>query len=122
MKLRQAYSNLTHSAAKLDPTPVIDVRTQLLALEAQYPDTAEQENIPSLLDRIDATFAKKLYVTAAFYIRTHEPRAAAYIYSYLVMAYPDSPEAGRAKYQLLRLPEPLIQPPAPTTMPVAVAE
>ncbi|HEX3358656.1 MAG TPA: outer membrane protein assembly factor BamD [Tepidisphaeraceae bacterium] len=122
VKLRQAYSNLAQfRGLKFDPTPVIDARAQLLALTADFPDVAQQENIPALLDRIDATFAKKLYVTAAFYVRTHERRAAAYIYSYLVSAYPDSPEAAKAKTELLHLPSPLIEPAAPTTSPVAGA-
>jgi outer membrane assembly lipoprotein YfiO len=122
VKLRQAYSNLAQfRGLKFDPTPVIDARTQLLDLSAQFPEVAQEENIQSLLDRIDATFAKKLYVTAQFYVRTKQPRAAAYVYTYLVSAYPDSPEAYRAKGQLLHLPQPLIQPPAPTTAPIASA-
>ncbi len=122
VRLRQAYANLAQfRGLKFDPTPVIDARTQLLALTADYPDVAQQENIPSLLDRIDATFAQKLFVTAAFYKRTHQPRAAAYVYSYLVSAYPDSPEAGKARTELLHLPSPMIEPPGPTTSPVAEA-
>ena len=62
VKLRQAYSNLAQfRGLKFDPTPVIDARTQLLDLSAQFPEVAQAENIQSLLDRIDATFAKKLY-------------------------------------------------------------
>jgi outer membrane assembly lipoprotein YfiO len=122
VKLRQAFSNLAQfRGLKFDPTPVIDARTQLLDLQAQYPEVAQQENIPSLLDRIDATFAKKLYVTADFYKRTHQPKAAAYVFEYLVGAYPDSTEAPKAKAQLQRLPQPEVQPAPPTTNPVAGA-
>lgn len=122
VQLRQAYSNLAQfRGLKFDPTPVIDARTQLLALTAQFPEVAMQENIQSLLDRIDATFAKKLYVTADFYKRTKQPKAAAYVYAYLVAAYPDSPEAQRAQGQLNRLPQPDIMPNPPTTNPVAGA-
>jgi outer membrane assembly lipoprotein YfiO len=122
VQLRQAYSNLAQfRGLKFDPTPVIDARTELLKLESEFPEVANDENIPSLLDRIDATFAKKLYVTANFYQRTHERRAAAYVYSYLIKAYPDSPEAAKAKGQLGRLPAPDIEPNLPTTNPVASA-
>lgn len=122
VKLRQAYSNLAQfRGLKFDPTPVIDARTQLLNLTAEFPEVAQEENIQSLLDRIDATFAKKLYVTADFYKRTKQPRAAAYVYGYLVAAYPDSPEASKAKGQLMRLPKPDVEPMVPTTNPVAGA-
>ena len=104
---------------KFDPTPVIDARTQLLDLSAQYPEVAEAENIQSLLERIDATFARKMFVTADFYRRTKEPRAAAFVYQTLINTYPDSPEAGRAQGMLRRLPSPTIQPIAPATQPVA---
>jgi outer membrane protein assembly factor BamD (BamD/ComL family) len=122
VQLRQAYSNLAQfRGLKFDPTPVIDARQQLLKLAADYPQVAQEENIQSLLDRIDATFAKKLYVTADFYRRTKEKRAAAYVYTYLIQAYPDSPEASKAKGQLLTLPQPMIEPAVPTTNPVAQA-
>ena len=122
VKLRQAYSNLAQfRGLKFDPTPVIDARTQLINLSNEFPQVALDENIPSLLDRIDATFAKKLYVTADFYRRTKERRAAAYVYAYLIKAYPDSPEAAKAKGQLGRLPAPNLEPNLPTTNPVASA-
>jgi outer membrane assembly lipoprotein YfiO len=121
VRLRQAYANLAQfRGLKFDPTPVIDARTQLLSLAADYPDVAQTENIQSLLDRIDATFAKKLLVTADFYKRTKHPRAAAYVYQYLVNAYPDSPEASKAKVMLMGLPSPEIPPANATTNPVAM--
>jgi outer membrane assembly lipoprotein YfiO len=104
-KLRQAYSNLAQfRGLKFDATPVLDAKTQLEAIVQQYPDLAAEENIPSILARIDTTFARKLEVTADFYKRTHEPRAAAFTYDYLTKAYPDSPEATKAREQLARLP------------------
>lgn len=121
--LRQAYANLAQfRGLKFDPTPVIDARQQLLRLSSEFPEVAQAENIQSLLDRIDATFAKKLFVTADFYRRTKQPKAAAYVYTYLVAAYPDSPEASRAKTRLLGLPQPEIQPAIATTNPVARAD
>lgn len=123
VKLRQAFSNLAQfRGLRFDPTPVIDARTQLINLAADYPDLADKENIPALLTRIDATFAKKLYVTADFYKRTHEPKAAAYVYEYLVLNYPNSPEAAKAKVQLKGLPQPEVPPATPSTNPVASAE
>src|SRR5205085_3998781 len=71
VKLRQAYSNLAQfRGLRFDATPVVDAKTQLEAIVQQYPDLAAEENIPSILERIDTTFARKLEVTADFYKRT----------------------------------------------------
>jgi outer membrane protein assembly factor BamD (BamD/ComL family) len=116
VKLRQAYSNLAQfRGLRFDATPVIDAKAQLQDIIASHPDLAAEENIPSVLQRIDSTFARKLEVTADFYRRTHEPRAAAYTYEQLVRNYPDSPEAARAQQLMSKLKvEPTTSPaPAP---------
>ena len=101
--LRQAYSNLAQfRGLKFDATPVIDAKIQLQDVIEKYPDLAAQENIPSVIERIDHTFARKLYVTADFYRRTHEPRAAAYTLQQLVKLYPNTPEASDARNELAR--------------------
>jgi outer membrane assembly lipoprotein YfiO len=102
--LRQAYSNLAQfRGLKFDATPVIDAKTQLQEVVTRYPDLAAQENIPEVIERIDTTFARKLSVTADFYKRTHEPRAAGYIYQQLVKLYPKSNEAAQARVELAKL-------------------
>jgi outer membrane assembly lipoprotein YfiO len=125
VRLRQAFSNLAQfRGSRFDPTPVIDARTTLLDLRAQYPEIARKENIDDILRRIDAVFARKIYTTADFYRRTSAPRSAAYLYEYLVQAYPDSPEAQGAQAQLQRLPRPAVRPNAkPLTTPgIAVSD
>jgi outer membrane assembly lipoprotein YfiO len=103
VKLRQAYSNLAQfRGLKFDVTPVIDAKAQLEGIVAQHPDLAAEENIPSVIDRIDRTFARKLEVTADFYKRTNEPRAAAYTYQYLAKNYPESVEGMKASQYLDR--------------------
>jgi outer membrane assembly lipoprotein YfiO len=128
VKLRQAYATLAQfRGTRFDPTPLIDSRTQLSDLIQGYPDLGTSENLPAVIDRIDATFARKLYVTADFYRRTHEPRAAVYTYRFLINTYPASAEASRAKIALVRfsrrdlnMPEPApASGYAPTTLPVA---
>jgi hypothetical protein len=111
VKLREAFSNLAQfRGARFDPTPVIDARTILLDLSAQYPQVAREEHIDDLLRRIDAVFARKLFITADFYSRTHEPRSAAYVYQYLAQSFPGSPEADEAQRRLRTLPAPEIRP------------
>lgn len=111
VKLRQAYANLAQfRGLRFDATPVIDAKTQLQDIVQTYPDLAAQENIPSILERIDTTFARKLAVTADYYRRTHAPRGEAYTYQYLVKTYPDSIEAAHARQALARLGVPATQP------------
>ncbi len=103
-KLRRAYANLAQfRGLRFDATPVIDAKAQLQDVVQAYPELAVEENIPAILGRIDTTFARKLYVTADFYRRTHEPRAASYTYEYLIKNYPETPEAAKAQQALSKL-------------------
>ncbi len=121
IRLRQAFSNLAQfRGLRFDATPVIDARIQLVSLMNDYPETAQQENIPQILQRIDETFARKLYGIADFYSRTHEPRAAVYTYRFLAENYPQSPEAGKAKIALTHLPQWALDQPEPAAGPIGV--
>jgi outer membrane assembly lipoprotein YfiO len=123
VRLREAYSNLAQfRGLKFDASSVIDAKAQLQAIIIRYPELAKEENLPEVIDRIDNTFARKLAVTADFYKRTHEPRAAAYTYEYLVKNYPNTAEAPTAQRQLERLGGMLPAPVAgPTTSPLSSA-
>jgi hypothetical protein len=46
----------------------------------------------------------------------NEPRAAGYTYKYLIKAYPESPEADRAKMWLTELPQWAQNLPGPTVV------
>jgi outer membrane assembly lipoprotein YfiO len=106
VRLKKAFAELAQfHGTKFDPTPVINARTSLEELAIDYPDLARQENVAAVIERIDAALARKVYQNAQFYVRTHEPRAAAYNYSYLIKNYPNSTEAEQAKVELARLPE-----------------
>ena len=90
VRLRQAFANYAQfRGLKFDVTPIIDAREQLLAIQQQYPALAAEENLQPVIERIDATFARKIFVTGDFYERTHEPRAAAYQYKFLLKTYPE---------------------------------
>jgi outer membrane protein assembly factor BamD (BamD/ComL family) len=106
VKLRQAFAYYAQfRGLKFDPTPIIDAREQLIGVMNQYPKLAEEENLAPVIARIDETFARKIYQTAQFYARTHEPTAAVYTWRYLVQAYPRSSEAQLAQRDLTRMPK-----------------
>jgi outer membrane assembly lipoprotein YfiO len=121
IRLRQAFSNLAQfRGLRFDATPVIDARIQLVAMMNDYPQVSEQENIPQILQRIDETFARKLFGIADFYSRTNEPKAAVYTYRFLANTYPQSPEASQAKLALLRMPQWALDQPQPAAGPIGV--
>ncbi len=105
-RLKKAFAELAQfHGTRFDPTPVINARTSLEELAIDYPDLARQENVSAVVERIDGALARKVYQNAQFYLRTHEQRAAAYTFKYLIKNYPESPEAGRAKVELAQLPQ-----------------
>jgi outer membrane assembly lipoprotein YfiO len=114
VRLRQAFSSLAQfRGVRFDATPLIDARAQLVDLAAAYPDLAQQENLISVIERIDSTFAAKIFTTADYYQRTGQARGAAYSYRFLIKTYPDSPEAAAAKKRLAKLPAKALAAPAP---------
>ncbi|HEY7117374.1 MAG TPA: outer membrane protein assembly factor BamD, partial [Tepidisphaeraceae bacterium] len=118
-RIKKAFAELAQfHGTKFDPTPVINARTSLEELAIDYPDLARQENVAAVIDRIDAALARKVYQNAQFYLRTHEPRAAAYNLKYLIQNYPNSQEAQQAKADLARLPENVRSGPEPTSKPI----
>ena len=117
-RLKKAFAELAQfHGIKFDPTPAINARTSLEELAIDYPDLARQENVSAVIDRIDAALARKVYQNAHYYLRTHEPRSAAYNFKYLMHNYPSSPEAEKAKVELAQLPESARSVPGPTTKP-----
>lgn len=114
VRLRQAFSALAQfRGVRFDATPIIDARQQLLDLAAAYPTIADEENIPAIVQRIDAALAKKLWVTADYYRRTDKPAAATYYYQHLVKTLPDSPEAKEAAARLQRVSDQSPKPESP---------
>ncbi len=122
VRLRMAFSSLAQfRGIRFDATPIIDARQQLLDIARMYPDLAEQENVASIISRIDESLAKKLLDTAAFYKRTHQPASSAYYYKYVIKQYPDSPEAKIAAERMAQLPpEALLAPEPPVTRPATM--
>ena len=106
VKLRQAFSALAQfRGLDFDATPLVDARAALGDLIVQKPKLAEEENLQAVVDRIDATLTGKLYRTADFYKRTHQPQAAAQMYRTILAQYPNTPNAAKAQDALTKLPE-----------------
>jgi outer membrane protein assembly factor BamD (BamD/ComL family) len=128
VKLREAFSSLAQfRGARYDSTPLLDARAQFADFLEKYPALAAQENVRERIDRIDNTLADKLYLTGDFFVRTHKPIAAAYVYRYALQRYPAAPVAGTIRGALSQLPAFALQsspPPAvsdtefPATAPV----
>ncbi len=118
-RVKKAFAELAQfHGTRFDPTPVINARTSLEELAADYPDLARQENVAAVIDRIDAALARKVYQNAHYYLRTHQPGAAAYNFKYLIKNYPTSVEAEKAKVELAQLPESARATTAPTSRPI----
>lgn len=121
IRLRQAFANLAQfRGLRFDATPVVDARAQLTGIIADYPDLAQQQNLQDIVNRIDTTFARKLYVVADFYRRTNSPMGAVYTYRFLINAYPDSPEAQLAKADLEKMPAWALEAPPPGKGPIGL--
>jgi outer membrane assembly lipoprotein YfiO len=121
VRLRQAFSNLAQfRGLRFDATPVIDARIQLVSMMSDFPKESQDEHIPEILQRIDETFARKLFGIADFYTRTNEPKAAVYTYRFLAENYPQSPEASRARRALRQMPQWALDQPEPAAGPIGV--
>lgn len=113
-KLRQAYSNFAQfRGPRYDATPLIDARAQFQDIIARYPEVARQEGLQAFIDRIDEQLARKIYLRADFYKRTHELRAAVFVYRTVVQQYPNAPEAASARKELKKMPQWALNQPNP---------
>lgn len=123
VRLRRAYASLAQfTGVRFDATPVIDGREQLRAIAVLYPDLAAEEEVPALLKRIDAVLAEKLLVRADYYRRTKQPDASAYTLKYVMLAYPNTPQAIEASQALAKLPAESQNQPGPQTISGDVAD
>jgi outer membrane assembly lipoprotein YfiO len=112
--LREAFSSLAQfRGIRFDPTTILDARTQLLDIMTAYPDLAREENLAAIVAAIDDTLSAKLYVTADYYRRTHEPAAAVYMYRYLIETYPNAAQVPAAQAALSRMPQWALDQPSP---------
>jgi outer membrane assembly lipoprotein YfiO len=125
-RLKKAFALLAQfTGTRFDSTPIINAKAELQSVQQDYPDLARQQNIASVLERIDSALARKSLQSADYYVRTHHLRSAAVHLRHVLDNYPNTPEADTARQRLSQLPESArqaaaeSQPPAtqPTTRP-----
>jgi outer membrane assembly lipoprotein YfiO len=104
VRLREAYANLAQfNGPHFDATSVLNAKALLNQVKTEYPDLAQQENIDQKIELADRQMARKLYLSADFYRRTHKPAAAAVLCRRLIEVYPQLPEAADARQLLARV-------------------
>jgi outer membrane assembly lipoprotein YfiO len=106
VRLKAAFASLAQfRGTRFDASSIIDARQQLMAIQRDYPALAAEENVETVLERIDSAFAAKLLEQGQFFQKTGMPRGAVYMYRFLVDTYPQSPEAGQARQLLAGIPK-----------------
>jgi outer membrane assembly lipoprotein YfiO len=114
IKLRRAFSSLAlFHGLKFDATDIIDARAELVDIQRDYPQLADEENVPAVIARIDSAFGRKILEVGAYYERVHLPKAAVYHYRYLAETYPNSAEADEARRRIATMPAWALQDPPP---------
>lgn len=114
VRLRQAFSLMAmFRGTRFDATPIIDARELLSELIVTDPNLARQESLPSVIGRIDEAQARKILQVGDWYVRTNQPRAAAFMYRLLLETFPGSMDVPAAKERLARIPEKFLTDPTP---------
>jgi outer membrane assembly lipoprotein YfiO len=121
-RLKKAFALLAQfTGTRFDSTPVINARAELEGIQQDYPELAQQQNIASVIERIDSALARKGLQSADYYMRTRQPVAAGIHLRHVIENYPTTSEADQARQRLSQLPEsarePLPELAPPTTEP-----
>jgi outer membrane protein assembly factor BamD (BamD/ComL family) len=102
---RLIYAHLaTFKGPEFDASGLNEARAKLLELTALEPAVAEQVGADALLTRVDESNARKMLLTARWYLRTGDPVAAELMVRRLVQRYPRTVAATDA----LRLAEKIL--------------
>lgn len=114
IQLKKAFAQLAQfRGTRFDATPIINARAALEEIQVMYPEMARRENLSAVIERIDASLARKNVQLGEFYTRINQYKAAAYQYKYVLTTYPNSPESERARTNLTKLPASAQQVPLP---------
>jgi outer membrane assembly lipoprotein YfiO len=104
VRVREAYSNLAQfKGARYDPAPILNAKTQMNSIKAEYPDLAKTEDLDSKIESANRQLARRMYLNADFYRRTNKPKSAEYLAKRLIATYPNLPEAQDAAKLLEKL-------------------
>jgi outer membrane protein assembly factor BamD (BamD/ComL family) len=86
-----------------DDTPLLDAHELYSQYLDKYPQQAQREDIPVILEQIRLKRAQKEYETGRFYKRIRKPDAAAYYFRYVIRTWPDTLFADQATLELQRM-------------------
>ena len=100
MFLRAKASYLDNTGPQRDPLPFEEARQVLLEYLKEFPNGKNAKEASGLLERANNALAQKLFLVGEFYQSGKHPRAAERYYGAVVMKYPKSPWAKRARAQL----------------------
>lgn len=122
--LMSAHSALARfPGIPFDDAALLEARERFISFRERYPEFAEQENIASLIRRIDESLADKHLSIGNWYSRQKKPGAAVIYYQGVVKRWPDSAAAIQARQRLDAIAEATpagttLEPPvAPATLP-----
>jgi outer membrane protein assembly factor BamD (BamD/ComL family) len=100
-EIRRAEASLGNFHGVLfDFTPLYDARERLAAISDEYPQTAEQVQVPAIDDRIYQLEGRKDLEIARYYWRAGKKHAAAYYYKRVMATWPDTAAAQSARAEL----------------------
>ncbi len=122
--LQSAQSALaSFPGVKFDDTSLVQAEERFLEFQRSYPQSAQQQGVPVILDEISAKRAEKTLEIGRFYDKSRRFKAAAYYYRSTVRNWPGTPAAAQAESRLAALGEPLVppEPAGPAAAPAARA-
>jgi len=102
--LRSAQAALAaYPGPKFDDAGLVEAEERFRQYQQRYPQLAEAQRVPVLLDQIRAARGQKEYEIARFYERTRKRDAAAFYYRSTVENWPGTTWAAQAEARLALL-------------------
>lgn len=99
--LWSAYAALaSFPGIHFDDAPLIEARERFVQFTRSYPGQAQQFEVSTLLEQIEATRADKTFEIGWFYERTGQQPTARYYYEALIERWPETPGASQARSRL----------------------
>ncbi|HOA74115.1 MAG TPA: outer membrane protein assembly factor BamD [Phycisphaerae bacterium] len=92
---------------QFDDAGLIEAEERFTQFMQTYPASAQEVDVPAILDEIAARRAEKTYEIGWFYERTHKKGAAVYYYRETIRRWPETAAAARAQGRLTGLGQPV---------------
>ncbi len=95
---QSAYASF--HGVKFDDSSLVEAEERFEQFRKKFPQAAEEENVPLLMEQIRNSRAQKEFGVGRFYERTKHPRAAAFYYRSVIKYWPDTTWAMMAQGRL----------------------